>query len=80
MPLDELGTYGLVQVRQEGRHVVLIENNGWLGKSAEIARNASANGGSFLSVFWNLNANYKLTQASQLQAHPGEERRADSVP
>lgn len=63
VPPDELGAYSLVQVRQDGGRVVLIENNGWLGKRAEIAERASEHNGSFLGVFWNLNANYKVIQA-----------------
>jgi hypothetical protein len=70
VPPDELGAYSLLQVRQLGHHVVAIENNGWRGKSIEVAERASE-GGDFLSVFWNLNANYKLTQAAdgKLLAH-----------
>lgn len=60
---DELGAYSLVQVRHEGGYVVVIENNGWLGKHVETAERASQRDGSFLSVFWNLNANYKVVQA-----------------
>lgn len=63
VPLDELGTYSLVQVREVGDCVIAVENNGWRGQSADVARRASAGQGSFISVFWNLNANYKLTQA-----------------
>lgn len=63
VPLDELGTYSLVQVREAGDCVVAVENNGWRGASADVATRASAGDGSFISVFWNLNANYKFTQA-----------------
>jgi Family of unknown function (DUF6461) len=64
VPLDELGTYSLVQVHEVDDYVVAVENNGWRGQSTDVARRASADGGAFISVFWNLNANYKLTQAS----------------
>ena len=63
VPLDELGTYSLVQVWEAGDCVVAVENTGWRGASADVAKRASAGDGSFISVFWNLNANYKLTQA-----------------
>jgi hypothetical protein len=63
VPPDELGAYSLIQVRQEAARVVLIENNGWLGKRAEVAQRASGSDGTFLSVFWSLNANYKVVQA-----------------
>ena len=63
VPHDELGAYSLLQVRQLGQHVVAIENNGWRGKATDVAERASESGGDFLSVFWNLNGNYKLTQA-----------------
>ncbi|HEY0638243.1 MAG TPA: DUF6461 domain-containing protein [Pseudonocardiaceae bacterium] len=63
VPPDELGSFSLVQMAEAGGRVVAIENNGWRGKAAEVAERASEGGGSFLSVFWNLNANYKVTQA-----------------
>jgi hypothetical protein len=63
VPPDALGRRAYLQVREVGQHTVAIENNGWLGKRADIAERASRDGGGFLSVFWNLNADYKLTQA-----------------
>lgn len=42
-----------LQTLTEGGRVVAIENNGWTGAVAEIARRATANGGRFLSVYWN---------------------------
>ncbi|MGQ0840852.1 DUF6461 domain-containing protein [Actinokineospora sp.] len=63
VPPKELGAYSLLQVRQVGRFVVAVENNGWRGQVAEVAERASRSGGGYLSIFWNLNANYKLTQA-----------------
>ncbi|WP_253835992.1 DUF6461 domain-containing protein [Actinokineospora globicatena] len=60
----ELGAVSLVQVLEVGEYVVAVENNGWRGKDVGVARRASAAGGGFISVFWNLNANYKVTQAA----------------
>ncbi|MBM7776454.1 hypothetical protein JOD54_006658 [Actinokineospora baliensis] len=63
----ELGAVSLLRVQEVGEHVVVVENNGWRGKAAGVAERASAGNGTFLSVFWNLNANYKVTQAADGQ-------------
>ncbi|PWK84526.1 hypothetical protein C8D88_108141 [Lentzea atacamensis] len=52
-----------MQVREVGDRVVAVENTGWRGTSADVARRASAGDSSFISIFWDLNANYKVTQA-----------------
>ncbi|WP_026927087.1 DUF6461 domain-containing protein [Granulicoccus phenolivorans] len=44
----------LVQVIDAGDQVVTVEDNGFRASSAEIARECSAGGGHFLSVFWNV--------------------------
>lgn len=64
VPPDELGTYSLLQVRVVDRFVIAVENNGWRGASTQVARRTSSGNGAFISVFWNLNADYKLTQAA----------------
>ncbi|MDQ3579086.1 MAG: DUF6461 domain-containing protein [Actinomycetota bacterium] len=64
VPPDELGVYSLVQLREADGHIVAIENNGWRGKASEVAERASARGAGYISVFWNLNANHKLTAAA----------------
>jgi hypothetical protein len=52
-----------VQVIDQGRHVVAIENNGWTGSLPEIARRCSVEGGRFFSVYWNVNAYGTVAQA-----------------
>ncbi|GLZ28218.1 hypothetical protein Lesp02_04080 [Lentzea sp. NBRC 105346] len=42
-----------LQTLTAGGLVVAIENNGWTGAVAEIARRATADGGRWLSVYWN---------------------------
>lgn len=63
VPPDQLGAYSLVRIKETSGFIVAIENNGWRGKNTGVAERAAQDGGCFLSVFWNLNANYKLTQA-----------------
>lgn len=63
VPPDELGTYSLVQIKEVAGFVVAIENNGWRGKDPCVAERASRDDGRFLSIFWNLNANYKVSAA-----------------
>ncbi|MGX7824521.1 DUF6461 domain-containing protein [Actinokineospora sp. 24-640] len=57
---DEGGFY--FQVFQHGTSVVAVENNGWSGTVPEVARRASA-GGRFLSVHWNANGLFRVTEA-----------------
>ncbi len=52
-----------IQILDSARHVVVLENNGWAGSVPEIARRCSAEGGTFFSVYWNVNAFGKVTQA-----------------
>lgn len=52
-----------MQVIETGEHVVAVENNGWSGSHTEIARQCSADGRSFFSVYWNVNSFGLLTQA-----------------
>jgi hypothetical protein len=52
-----------VQVFEHGKYVVAIENNGWSGSHAEVARRCSVGLGRFFSVYWNANAFGLLTQA-----------------
>ncbi|HSV64508.1 MAG TPA: DUF6461 domain-containing protein [Mycobacteriales bacterium] len=63
VPVGEFGKYHYLQVLARERHVLAIENNGWAGKSVEVAKGASRDRGRFFSVYWSLNANYTLTQA-----------------
>lgn len=51
VPEDDLGDYFMIQILSHGRHVVVIENNGWLGTRKEIVRRASVNGELF-SLYW----------------------------
>lgn len=44
-------------------HVVVLENNGWSGSFPEVARRCSADGRQFFSVYWNVNAYGRVTQA-----------------
>jgi hypothetical protein len=46
-----------------GSQVVTLENNGWTGAMAEIARRLSTRTGRFFSVYWNVNAYGSLLQA-----------------
>jgi hypothetical protein len=52
VPEGDLGEYFLIQVKSHGRHVVVIENNGWLGTRTEIAQRVSKGGKRFFSVYW----------------------------
>lgn len=52
-----------VQVVDLDGHVVALENNGWSGSHAEIARRCSADARSFFSVYWNVNGFGLLTEA-----------------
>ncbi|WP_372348331.1 DUF6461 domain-containing protein [Streptomyces sp. KL116D] len=54
--------YALLQLLTVGRHVVAIEW-GYYGSIPEIARRASADGGEFFSVHWNVNARYQVMHA-----------------
>lgn len=63
VPPEDLGDYSLVQVFAKDQYVIALENNGWLGQGAEVAERASQNGRRFFSLYWSLNANYKVTQA-----------------
>ena len=58
---DDVGAFYL-QVFPHGSSVVALENNGWSGTVPEIARRASA-GGRFLSVHWNVNGLFRVTEA-----------------
>lgn len=62
VPQEHFGDYFHIQTLTHVRYVVAIEPNGWIGSIPEIARRAST-GGRFLSVFWNINGNYKIVQA-----------------
>lgn len=59
--LDDGGA-SYFQVMTHGASVVALENNGWSGTVPEIARRASA-GGRFLSVHWNANGLFRITEA-----------------
>lgn len=49
---DDLGEYFLIQVIPQGRRIVVLENNGWLGTNREVAQRASSARGRFFSVYW----------------------------
>lgn len=49
---EDLGDYGFIQTMATGRHVVVLENNGWLGSRPELAERVTADGGKFFSVQW----------------------------
>lgn len=53
-----------LQVAQHSKFVVVVENDGYSGAFPEIARRCSAHGGSFFSVYWNINAAGFVTQAA----------------
>ncbi|ONI92795.1 hypothetical protein ALI22I_01850 [Saccharothrix sp. ALI-22-I] len=61
--LDDRGHFH-VQVFEHQDHVIALENNGWSGTIPEIARRASAGGGSFFSVHWNVNGLFRITEAA----------------
>lgn len=52
-----------LQVTSRAGVVVAVENDGYSGAFPEIARRCSANGGSFMSVYWNIHAAGNVTQA-----------------
>lgn len=59
--LDDPGAFNF-QVFTHSSSVVALENNGWSGTVPEIARRASA-GGRFISVHWNVNGLFRITEA-----------------
>jgi hypothetical protein len=63
VPQDDFGRYFHLQTLTLGRHVVAIENNGWTGKSADLAQRVSAKHGRFFSVHWSPVATH-ITQAA----------------
>jgi hypothetical protein len=60
--LDDEGHF-YVQVFDYDTSVIALENNGWSGVVPEIARRAAADGGHFLSVHWNVNGLFRITEA-----------------
>jgi hypothetical protein len=52
VPEEELGEWFVIQTMTTGRHVVVLENNGWLGARPELAERVTAKGGKFFSVQW----------------------------
>jgi len=52
VPEEELGEWFVIQTMTTGRHVVALENNGWLGTRPELAERVTADGGTFFSVQW----------------------------
>lgn len=59
--LDRLELF--VQVLTLPAHTVTLEHNGYSGAFPEIARRCSSDGGSFFSVYWNVDAAGMITQA-----------------
>jgi Family of unknown function (DUF6461) len=59
----ENGTYLYIQTIAHDRYVVVLENNGFIGTDANLARHLSQHGGRFFSVFWNVNAVTRIVQA-----------------
>lgn len=62
IPQDDFGKYFHLQTVTRGRHVVAIENNGWIGRSAELAQRVSSPSSKFFSVYWSPVATH-ITQA-----------------
>ncbi|TWP45948.1 hypothetical protein FKR81_37645 [Lentzea tibetensis] len=60
--LDDEG-HAYVQVFAHQGAVVALENNSWSGTIPEIARRASADGGHFFSVHWNVNGAFQVVEA-----------------
>lgn len=52
VPEEELGEWFVIQTMTTGRRVVVLENNGWLGTSPELAERVTADGGKYFSVQW----------------------------
>src|SRR5262245_43236177 len=66
---EDFGVVSLVQAREERQHVLMIENNGWLGISArEIAQRASADGRDFIAVHWGVQSTPFIAQARDGQS------------
>lgn len=63
VPPEELGETSWLLVHDPDGAVVVLENNGWFGTQDEVAKQASAGGGHFMSVHWDLNANHQVLAA-----------------
>ncbi|MDQ3401925.1 MAG: DUF6461 domain-containing protein [Actinomycetota bacterium] len=61
--VNEFGDFFLCQAFTSGRHVIVLENNGYSGSIPEIARRASADSGSYFSYFRNVNGDSSIVQA-----------------
>ncbi|MBY8852490.1 DUF6461 domain-containing protein [Saccharothrix sp. MB29] len=61
--IEHLDEYGLVQLKNYGRHVLAVEPNGWVGSFPEVALKLSSPTGFFFSVYWSVNG-HQLLQAS----------------
>ncbi|WP_018681320.1 DUF6461 domain-containing protein [Actinokineospora enzanensis] len=62
--LDELG---LLQLKEHGEHLLVVEPNGWIGNGPEVARKLSGPQGFFLSVYWSANGDHQIVQAQDGQ-------------
>ncbi|TDQ01318.1 DUF6461 domain-containing protein [Labedaea rhizosphaerae] len=60
---EELGRSSWLLVHEDDGAVIVLENNGWFGTREAVAKQASAGGGHFMSVHWDLNANHQLLAA-----------------
>lgn len=60
---DHFDEYALVQIQQFGGHIVAIEANGWRGTDDRLGVAGSRPGGHFFSVYWSINANYRVIEA-----------------
>lgn len=60
---EHLDEYGLVQLTTQGKYVVAIEPNGWIGNAPEVARKLTSPTGLFFSVYWSVNGHQLLLAA-----------------
>ncbi|MGH3759887.1 DUF6461 domain-containing protein [Actinophytocola sp.] len=67
VPDEDFGTWFYLQTVTADTAVVAIENNGWTGTVPEIARRATAAGGRFCSVHWNVEGRWRIVQANDGQ-------------
>jgi hypothetical protein len=63
---DHFDDYSVFQILGHDRQLVAIEPNGWTGNMPEIARRATASGGTFFSVYWSPST-FQILQAKDGQ-------------
>ena len=69
VPEEDLGDYGFIQTMATGRHVVVLENNGWLGSRPELAERVTADGGAGGSVRAAPHAGHVTASSGSLRPH-----------